>query len=273
MTRPAPGATPDPARRTGSGPGGSGPGGSGPGGSGPGGISARAARTSAARLRATAAVLAVLATLGLALLASHSGPPFATPSAPSTAETIQPAPARTSQFPGEPGHDRPPSRTLSHFASLYMLIAAAMLFLALAAVPLVLPRRPQPWRWRLLRALRPLPVPLPPPGPKLPRALADAIEVALARLDDGPLGDAIVACWLGLEAAAAKAGTHRLPSQTSAELTERVLADHQVTPQTLRRLAELYREARFSGHTLGADARADARALLERVRDELRVSA
>jgi hypothetical protein len=266
MTTPVPGAAPGPAR-------GSGPGGSGPGASGPGGTAARAARTSAGRLRAAAAVLAVLAALGLALLASHSGPPFAAPSAQSTVETIAPAPARTSPFAGEPAYDQPPSRTLSHFASLYMLIAAAMLVLALAAIPLVLPRRPQPWRWRLLRAHRQPHVPLPPPGPKLPRALADAIEAALARLDDGPLDDAIVACWLGLEAAAAQAGTHRRPSETSAELTERVLADHQVTPQTLRRLAELYREARFSRHALGADARTDARALFERVRDELRVPA
>ena len=46
-------------------------------------------------LRAAAAVLAVLAALGLALLASRSGPPFATPSPQGTAETIPPAPVRT----------------------------------------------------------------------------------------------------------------------------------------------------------------------------------
>jgi hypothetical protein len=99
------------------------------------------------------------------------------------------------------------------------------------------------------------------------------VELALARLADGPVTDAIVACWVGLEQAAAQAGTQRRPAETSAELTERVLADHQVTPDTLRRLAELYREARFSGHPLGATVREDARILFEQVRTELRAAA
>ncbi len=225
------------------------------------------------RFRAAAAVLAVLTALGLALLASHSGPPLASPAGPrSTVETIRPVPTQTTPILYEPADNRPLPRIVSSLAWLYLLIAAAVVFLGLAAIPLMLPARPRLWR-RFRPGFRPPPGPPPVSDrPPVEWALAGAVDAALARLESGPVDDAIVACWLGLEAAAAKAGTQRLPSQTSAELTERVLAEHRVTPQTLRRLAELYREARFSRHTLGEDARADARALFERVRDELLVS-
>jgi hypothetical protein len=259
---------------TGGDPGPPGPGSSGPGESGAGPSELAGGTGPRTGLRAAAAVLAVLAALGIALVASRSGPPFATPGGGrpgSAVQTLRPAPARTPPFE-QPSPDQPPPRTLSHLAGLYLLVAAGLMFLGLAAVPLMLPRWPR-LRWRQMRRSARAPaVPLPVTGPAVPQALADVVEVALRRLEGGPVTDAIVACWVGLEEAAARAGTRRLPAQTSAELTERVLAEHRVSPATLRRLAELYREARFSGHRLGDDARADARALFQRVRHELRAS-
>ena len=225
------------------------------------------------RVRVVAAMLVVLAGLGLALLASRSGPPFAATPPPAIGVlTTPPSPTRTSPAGNEPDSPRPSPTRMSQVAWLYVLVAAGLLFLVVAAIPLALPNRP--WLRRSLPGLlRPrVPPPLPRAGPRVEQALVGAVEQALARLDEGLVADAIVACWLGLEEAAARAGTRRRPAETSAELTERVLAEHQVSAQTLRRLAALYREARFSRHVLGDDVRTEARSLFERVRDELRVA-
>jgi hypothetical protein len=102
------------------------------------------------------------------------------------------------------------------------------------------------------------------------RADAAAQQEVLRR---GRPRDAIVACWLRLEQAVIDAGVERKPSDTAAELTERVLAGYQVDPTALARLAGLYREARFSDHEMGEDARRAAIGALDRVHDDLRVGA
>ena len=99
---------------------------------------------------------------------------------------------------------------------------------------------------------------------------ADA-EAQHAALRRGRPRDAIVDCWLRLEAAVIDAGVARLPSDTATELTERVLAEHRVDPSALAGLAALYREARFSRHEMGEDARRAAIAALDRVHTDLRV--
>ena len=70
--------------------------------------------------------------------------------------------------------------------------------------------------------------------------------------------NAIVECWLRLEAAVIAAGVERAPSDTSAELTERVLASCQVDGAAISTLAALYREARFSEHPMGEESRRSA---------------
>src|SRR5262249_52204662 len=233
---------------------------------------ARAARAGPG-FRAAAAVLAVLAGLGLALLASRSGPPFATPPPPIIGvQTSHPLPTRT-QPAGNQSDPAPASlvRT-SRVVWRSVLGAAGVLFLAAAAIPLALPNRSRPWR-SPPGLLRPrVPPPLPPAGSGVEQALAGAVEQALARLDEGPVADVIVACWLGLEEAAARAGPRRRPAGASAALAGPGPAEHPVSGRTLRRLAALYREARFSRHVLGDDVRTEARSLFERVRNELRVA-
>lgn len=96
---------------------------------------------------------------------------------------------------------------------------------------------------------------------------ADAQRAALRR---GRPRNAIVECWLRLEAAVIAAGIERSPADTSSELTERVLADRAVDPGAIGRLAALYREARFSDHEMDEDARQDAIEALDAVHAGLR---
>ncbi|ADB30526.1 hypothetical protein Kfla_1425 [Kribbella flavida DSM 17836] len=99
--------------------------------------------------------------------------------------------------------------------------------------------------------------------------LAEAVETGLASVESGTASDAVIACWVALEEAAASAGVAREPSETPAEFTVRVLGVGGISEPELLRLAELYREARYSTHGSSEDARAQARAALLRLRDEL----
>jgi hypothetical protein len=101
------------------------------------------------------------------------------------------------------------------------------------------------------------------------KALTEVVDETLLTIERGETRDAIIACWLRLEDVAAAAGIEKTPAETAAELTERVLSTHQVSRQTLSRLADLYREARFSIHPLGDNARQEARNALEQTRNEL----
>ena len=96
---------------------------------------------------------------------------------------------------------------------------------------------------------------------------ADAQRAALGR---GAPRNAIVECWLRLEAAVTAAGVERTPADTSAELTERVLATQHVDDVAIATLAALYREARFSEHPMGEESRRAAIEALDAVHDGLR---
>jgi len=90
---------------------------------------------------------------------------------------------------------------------------------------------------------------------------ADA-EAQRAALRHGAPRNAIVECWLRLEAAVVAAGVRRDPADTAEELTRRVLANAHVDRTAIDRLAALYREARFSTHTMDeTDRRAAITAL------------
>jgi hypothetical protein len=99
--------------------------------------------------------------------------------------------------------------------------------------------------------------------------LAEAVESGLTAVDSGTATDGVIACWVALEDAAASAGVPREPSETPAEFTVRVLGVGAVSEPELLRLAQLYREARYSTHGSSEEARAEARAALLRLRDDL----
>jgi len=102
--------------------------------------------------------------------------------------------------------------------------------------------------------------------------LAEAVDTGLARIDTGTATDAVIACWVALEEAAASAGVARDQSETPAEFTVRVLGVGGISEPQLVRLGELYREARYSTHGSSEPARTEARAALLRLRDELAVA-
>jgi hypothetical protein len=105
-----------------------------------------------------------------------------------------------------------------------------------------------------------------------PEQLARGIDTSLAAVNTGTPSNAIVACWLALEQTAALAGVPRRATETPSEFTVRVLAAAAVSEPVLGRLADLYREARFSQHDLSESARTEAREALAVLRAQLDAS-
>lgn len=143
-------------------------------------------------------------------------------------------------------------------AVVYLAIAAVVVFLGLVIYRILrrvrLPQtEPEEAGWERMKSAR----------------LAEAVDAGLAQLDSGTATDAVVACWVALEAAAASAGVPRDPSETPAEFTVRVLGVGGISEPQLIRLGELYREARYSTHGSSEQARTEARAALLTLRDEL----
>lgn len=106
--------------------------------------------------------------------------------------------------------------------------------------------------------------------PQGPAAVVDDAEAQFAALGTGAPRNAIVACWLRLEDAVAEAGMPRRPSETSAELTARVLRHWSVDADVIADLADLYREARFSRHEMTEPSRTAAVEALRRLHADLR---
>jgi len=216
------------------------------------------------------AVLVTVAAIGLVLATSRSGR-TATVTPVTTVSPAQPPPTPTLHRTAAPDSARPSkSQDAPPFAIaafLGLVVAALVALAGYAAWTQIrrdgggglVRRRPRP----------PRQPPPPPPDRPTVESLTEAVDVGLRRLDEGEPSDAVIACWVQLEQAAAAAGTARRPSETPAQLVTRVLAQHLVTRETLEQLVGLYREARYSGHVLGPGARAQARTALERVRGEL----
>lgn len=221
---------------------------------------------------ATAAVVLVLVAVGLALtvLGSRTDQKRFVVST----ETIKPVPTvRISASP--PAGNEATSNVIQRHSEGILGVVGITLFLLVLAlivafVLLLLPRiNGQERRWL---ASWDEELPAGEVTDASVRTLSDAVEAGLRDMGaagQGEVRDAVIACWVRLEGAAADAGTARRPAETAGELTERVLTAHQVTPETLRRLADLYREARYSAHTLGETQREQARDALEQVRREL----
>lgn len=93
--------------------------------------------------------------------------------------------------------------------------------------------------------------------------LQDAVTRALAHLDGHARPrDAVVAAWVALEEAAARAGAHRDPAQTPTEFTGTVLAKTPAPPAAVARLRTLYQRARFTDRPIDRTAVAQARTAL-----------
>lgn len=224
--------------------------------------------------RAIAAVVVAGAALGLVAIAAQSGrtpvlTPITRPSSGSVPVTVSAIPPTTaSPTPSPTPQTVSPGWLLGLTLLVALLVLAAAYLLGFVAWILRPSRRGRRWWWIPAR-LRRQPAPRPEPAAATTAALVTAVDTGLRRIEEGEPRDAVIACWVLLERAAASAGTARWPTETPAELTARVLAEQWVTADVLRRLADLYREARYSGHRQEEPVREEARAALLRLQQEL----
>jgi hypothetical protein len=178
-----------------------------------------------------------------------------------------PSPSATSAAPGTRADPRRAEQTLDlHW--LGDLLAWAVLLAFAVGLVLVL-RLAWQHRWHRPEAVPDVDFEVLPTG-ELARALAEDVEAHLDAVAGGTPRNAIVRCWLLLEESVARAGLPRQPFETSAEFTVRVLHRLDLDPRAIGGLAALYREARFSEHDLGEDARTAARDALELLHQDLR---
>lgn len=108
------------------------------------------------------------------------------------------------------------------------------------------------------------------PAQRVARALSEDLDAQLDAVAGGSPRNGIVRCWLRLEQSVAEAGLPPQRYETAAEFTVRVLHRLDLDPRAIGELARLYREARFSEHDLGEDARTAARSALEQLHEDLR---
>ena len=207
-------------------------------------------------------VLLWVATAGPSAVLSPSGRriirDYPTPTADATAPPGQPTLEETTQ-------DVEQTLDLSWLGDLL----AAALLLAIVLGALLLLRLAWQHRWRRAEA--------PPevdfdvlPAQEVARALAEDLDAQLDAVAGGSPRNGIVRCWLRLEESVAAAGLPPKRYETSAEFTVRVLHTLDLDPRSIGELARLYREARFSEHELGEDARTAARSALQHLHEDLR---
>jgi hypothetical protein len=85
--------------------------------------------------------------------------------------------------------------------------------------------------------------------------------------------ETVIACYVRMERALAGAGSPRRDAESPLELVARVLGEQRVPEPDVRRLTELFTEARFSEHPVTDEMRDAARRSLGAVADALAVPA
>lgn len=212
-----------------------------------------------------AVLFAAITTSGTVQFAER-GPSFAT-----DVKTVEEPPVIVMP---EPLVIEPRTRAPLELPAFIEVIARGVFFacLVVAAVLVAIAawrHRPN-WRWTIRRRRRPVDFdPLDDVAASI-SADAAAQQAALRR---GEPRNAIVECWLRLERSIVDAGVPRHESDTSTELTQRVLATQPVDPNAIATLASLYREARFSNHAMSEASRQRAIDALDAVHEGLRRSA
>ena len=148
--------------------------------------------------------------------------------------------------------------------TLLLVVAAGVTWLVVTAVREMLSRRDDEQRTEIGFAV------LDEPQRVAEQVVGDADEQD-ALLRDGDARNAIVAAWHRFEVQGERAGVPRRPSETSSEYALRMLdlADADTGP--VSRLAELYREARFSDHPITEEHRSEALTALAAIRRSLGV--
>jgi Domain of unknown function (DUF4129) len=218
-------------------------------------------------VRAVAAAVAVLAAVLLIGITARSARPDTIRPVVKVTQVTQAEPTATARPAPKPPVDDPHGGTRWSIVGILLAVLAVLAMGLLYALTLLRHAAWFPRRFRFEdRAGRDDPDM---PGTAIRAELADAAGAALRLIEEGEPTEAVIACWVLLERAAADAGVGRQPAETAAELTARVLAAYDVDAGTLGELADRYREARYSSHPIGEPARDQARALLTRVRAQL----
>jgi hypothetical protein len=108
----------------------------------------------------------------------------------------------------------------------------------------------------------------------LRRRVAEELTTLSADLDaDTDPREVVIACYLRMEGALARAGSPRGAAETPLELLSRVLGEQAVPDADVRRLTALFTEARFSTHPVTDEMRAAARRSVSAVAGALTVDA
>jgi hypothetical protein len=222
-----------------------------------------AQESSEAAQRLNRAVFAVCAVLAVVLptafyLARPTGFGGDTPGCASCVITL------TTQHGPTPGidivigkADRPPKGLhLAPFLTVLGIVAALAVIAVVVYVVIRLLRRPaaEPIRGSALPA----------------REMVDDAELARAMLAgrDALAGEAraaIIACYAAMEESLSAVGVPRLSSDSPADLLARAAAGGVIRGVAPARLAELFREARFSTHEMGAEKLTVARTALDEI--------
>ncbi|HZG96435.1 MAG TPA: DUF4129 domain-containing protein [Mycobacteriales bacterium] len=109
---------------------------------------------------------------------------------------------------------------------------------------------------------------------ELRRRLRESVEVGAEELRAGTdPADAVLACYVAMERAAAAAGTERQPHETPEDLLRRMLAAHHVDPASARELTALYEGVRFGARVTDESMRQRALRCLDSLRAGLAVGA
>lgn len=150
-----------------------------------------------------------------------------------------------------------------------LLVLLAAILVAVVIRKLRFARRAKLARSRR-EAVDPAPADLQEPAATEAEELVAELEERLAALAGGSPRNAIVAAWIALEGAAERAGIEPLDTETPTEFTSRALTRYHLDHDALQRLADLYREARFSRHRLTEHHLTQARDCLTVLTDDLR---
>ncbi|NYJ75264.1 DUF4129 domain-containing protein [Allobranchiibius huperziae] len=201
-----------------------------------------------------------VAVLVLALLAATTRRPAIVHSSSRTTSSTHLPTLTTrsaSSSPAATGHRTSGGSGLTVLAVLVVLLAVLLLVLVIAVLAMgagplseALRRR---WDQRRSSSASRQHV-----GSARSEVLTESLPDLLRAVEQGSPRAGIIAAWVRLEGIAADAGVPPHRSETPAELTIRVLDGMDVPGRWILRLADLYREARFSDHPMSEDDRAEA---------------
>ncbi|MDZ5622980.1 DUF4129 domain-containing protein [Nocardioides sp. HM23] len=149
---------------------------------------------------------------------------------------------------------------------LLLVLSAALVFgvalIVLARLRLVRRRKQLSGRIGVRASLVPAE---PPPDEEVGAELPEALDEGARTIGQGSPRNAIVAAWVRLERAVESDRFPHRPEETPSELVERALAAYRLDHDAIRRLAALYREARFSAHPITEEHRVEAADCLRRL--------